>query len=149
MEEFDERLEVSGSQYGGLEGGAVIGCIINHVPDPHEASLAALRDDLAAKSRVLERGGFHLIGAIPLNPELTACRTIDIARHLGAKSAARRRDSDPPGQKNFPARAHRAKHAPHLSGGVDLGHADRSQRCHDGRRSLGAENADGRVGLDR
>jgi phosphate acetyltransferase len=85
MEEFDERLEVSGSQYGGLEGGAVIGCIINHVPDPQKRPLAALRDDLAAKSRLLERGGFHLIGAIPSNPELTACRTVDIARHLGAK----------------------------------------------------------------
>ena len=85
MEEFDERLEVSGSQYGGLEGGAVIGCIINHVPNPQKLPLAGLRDFLAAKSRVLERGGFHLIGAIPLNPDLTACRTIDIARHLGAR----------------------------------------------------------------
>jgi phosphate acetyltransferase len=85
MQEFDERLEVSGSQYGGLEGGAVIGCIINHVPDSQKLSLAALRDELAAKSRLLERGGFHLIGAIPSNPELTACRTIDIARHLDAK----------------------------------------------------------------
>ena len=44
MEEFDERLEVSGSQYGGLEGGAVIGCIINHVPDSQKLSLAELRD---------------------------------------------------------------------------------------------------------
>jgi phosphate acetyltransferase len=85
MGEFDERLEVAASQYGGLEGGAVIGCIINRVPDPDKASLTALRDDLAAKSRVLERGGFHLIGAIPQNQELTACRTIDIARHLGAR----------------------------------------------------------------
>jgi len=85
MEEFDERLEVTASQYGGLEGGAVIGCIINRVPDPEKLSLTALRDDLASKSRVLERGGFHLIGAIPQNPELTACRAIDIARHLGAE----------------------------------------------------------------
>jgi phosphate acetyltransferase len=85
MEEFDERLEIAASQYGGLEGGAVIGCIINRVPDPYKLSLTALRDDLASKSRVLERGGFHLIGAIPQNPELTACRTIDIARHLGAE----------------------------------------------------------------
>ena len=85
MEEFDERLEVAASQYGGLEGGAVIGCIINRVPDPDKRSLSALRDDLASKSRVLERGGFHLIGAIPQNPELTACRAIDIARHLGAE----------------------------------------------------------------
>jgi phosphate acetyltransferase len=85
MEEFDERLEVAASQYGGLEGGAVIGCIINRVPDPGKLSLTALRGDLASKSRVLERGGFHLIGAIPQNPELTACRAIDIARHLGAE----------------------------------------------------------------
>ena len=85
MEEFDERLEVAASQYGGLEGGAVIGCIINRVPDPDKLSLSALRDDLASRSRVLERGGFHLIGAIPQNPELTACRAIDIARHLGAE----------------------------------------------------------------
>jgi phosphate acetyltransferase len=85
MEEFDERLEVAASQYGGLEGGAVIGCIINRVPDPGKLLLTALRDDLASKSRVLERGGFHLIGAIPQNPELTACRAIDIARHLGAE----------------------------------------------------------------
>jgi phosphate acetyltransferase len=33
---------------------------------------------------LLDRGSFHLVGAIPQNPELTACRTIDIARHLGA-----------------------------------------------------------------
>ena len=85
IEEFDERLEVAASQYGGLEGGAVIGCIINRVPDPDKLSLTALRDDLASKSRVLERGGFHLIGAVPQNPELTACRAIDIARHLGAE----------------------------------------------------------------
>jgi phosphate acetyltransferase len=85
MEEFDERLEVVGSQYGGLESGAVIGCIINHVLDSQKLDLAELRNSLAPKSRVLERGGFHLIGAIPQNPELTACRAIDIARHLDAK----------------------------------------------------------------
>ena len=85
MKEFDERLEVAASQYGGLEGGSVIGCIVNHVPDPNKLALAALRDELAAKSNVLERRGFHVIGAIPLNPELTACRTVDIARHLDAK----------------------------------------------------------------
>ena len=90
MEEFDERLEVSGSQYGGLEGGAVIGCIINHVPDSQKLSLAALRDALAAKSRVIERGGFHLIGAIPSNPELTACRDHRHSSPPGRQSAARR-----------------------------------------------------------
>jgi phosphate acetyltransferase len=84
MAEFDERLEVAASQYGGLDSGTIIGCIINHVPNPQKLPLAALRDALAAQSRLLDRGSFHLIGAIPQNPELTACRTIDIARHLGA-----------------------------------------------------------------
>jgi phosphate acetyltransferase len=85
IEEFEERLEVAATQYGGLDSGTIIGCIINHVPDPQKLPLAALRDSLAAKSRLLERGSFHLIGAIPQNPELTACRAIDIARHLGGE----------------------------------------------------------------
>ena len=85
MEEFDERLEVAATQYGGLDSGTIIGCIINHVPNPQRLSLAALRDALAAQSRLLDRGNCRLIGAIPQNPELTACRTIDIARHLGAE----------------------------------------------------------------
>ena len=85
IEEFDERLEVAATQYGGLDSGTIIGCIINHVPDPQKLPLAALRNALAAKSRLLERGSFHLIGAIPQNPELTACRAIDIARHLGGE----------------------------------------------------------------
>ncbi|HEY5743836.1 MAG TPA: DRTGG domain-containing protein, partial [Terrimicrobiaceae bacterium] len=85
MPEFDEKLEVAASQYGGLDSGAIIGCIINHVANAQQLSLSALREALAAQSRLLERDGFHLIGAIPQNAELTACRTIDIARHLGAK----------------------------------------------------------------
>ena len=85
IEEFDERLEVAATQYGGLNSGTIIGCIINHVPDPQKLPLNGLRDSLAAKSRLLERGSFHLIGAIPPNPDLTACRAIDIARHLGGE----------------------------------------------------------------
>jgi phosphate acetyltransferase len=85
IEEFDERLEVAATQYGGLNSGTIIGCIINHVPDPQKLPLDGLRDSLAAKSRLLERGSFHLIGAIPPNPDLTACRAIDIARHLGGE----------------------------------------------------------------
>ena len=59
IEEFDERLEVAATQYGGLNSGTIIGCIINHVPDPQKLPLNALRDSLAAKSRLLERGSFH------------------------------------------------------------------------------------------
>jgi phosphate acetyltransferase len=84
MEEFDERIEVAATQYGGLDSGTIIGAIINHVPNPEKLTLAELRNSLAEQSRLLDRGSFHLVGAIPQNPELTACRTIDIARHLGA-----------------------------------------------------------------
>ncbi len=84
MEEFDERIEVAATQYGGLDSGTIIGAIINHVPNPEKLTLAGLRNSLAEQSRLLDRGDFHLVGAIPQNPELTACRTIDIARHLGA-----------------------------------------------------------------
>ena len=58
MEEFDERLEVAASQYGGLEGGSVIGCIINRVPDPGEAFAHRIARRFGLQSRVLERGGF-------------------------------------------------------------------------------------------
>ena len=76
---------MAASQYGGLEGGSVIGCIVNHVPNPNKLTLEALRDELAAKSNVLERRGFHVDWSHSADPELTACRTIDIARHLDVK----------------------------------------------------------------
>ena len=123
MKEFDERLEVAATNTADLRAASVIGCIVNHVPNPNKLTLGALRDEFAAKSHCSEDAEFHVIGAIPQNPELTACRTIDIARHLDGESAARRRDPDPPGQENFHARAHGAQHAPHLSGGIDPGDA--------------------------
>jgi phosphate acetyltransferase len=122
MEEFDERLEVSGSQYGGLEGGAVIGCIINHVPNPQKLPLAGLRDFLAAKSRVLERGGFHLAERHPAQsrPHWPAAQSTSPGT-LGAESAARRRRFRPAVQRKFPClRAHRAQYAAHVSGGSVL-----------------------------
>lgn len=84
IEEIDNRLEFSAQQFRGLDRGPVIGCIINHAPDPKQQSLAELTASLAEKSRVLGRPGFHLIGVVPENPMLTHCRTIDIARHLQA-----------------------------------------------------------------
>jgi len=85
MEEFDTRLEFTAQQFRGIDHGPVIGCLINHVPDPDRLSLDALISSLSKQSRLLGKAGFHLIGAIPENPLLTHCRVIDIARHLQAE----------------------------------------------------------------
>lgn len=85
MEDFDSRMEFTAKQYGGTESQSVIGCIINRVPDSERLPLAALSQQLIAQSRILGRGGFQLIGAVPENSALTYCRTIDIARHLDAE----------------------------------------------------------------
>lgn len=83
--ELDARIAVTVEHYGGLTKGRVIGCIINRVPN--EAALAppALRQQFASSLSFVGRRGFQLIGTIPENPELGACRTIDVARQLGAK----------------------------------------------------------------
>ena len=84
IEEFDERLEVVGSQYGGLR--AALSSDASSITSWIRRSLISPSCVLlGAEEPLLERGGFHLIGAIPQNPELTACRAIDIARHLEAK----------------------------------------------------------------
>ena len=83
--ELDERIEIAAKQYGGIGGKSVIGCIVNRTPLTTNAAPGKARAEWIAKSRLLGKIGFHLIGAIPENPELTYCRTIDISRYLGAE----------------------------------------------------------------
>lgn len=83
-EELDERIEIAAKQYGGIEKKSVIGCILNRVPKPLNVAPGKARAEWMEQSRLLGKKGFHLIGLIPENPDLTACRTIDICRHLGA-----------------------------------------------------------------
>jgi phosphate acetyltransferase len=83
--ELDDRLEYTAKQYGGAEGGDILGCIVNRVPAEGGKTPESLRTFLAERSRVIHKPGFRLIGAIPDNRDLTLCRTIDIARHLEAK----------------------------------------------------------------
>jgi phosphate acetyltransferase len=77
VDEFAERTEFSAEQYACGHRDRVIGVIVNRVPaEPLELSpaLASARG-----------GGLRLLGKIPENPELAACRTIDVARHLCAE----------------------------------------------------------------
>src|SRR5450432_1913818 len=76
VSELEARLELSANQYGGFGGGRVIGCLVNRVPAAAGISRAGL----------LGKPELNVIGAIPENPELTACRTIDIAKHLEAET---------------------------------------------------------------
>ena len=83
--ELDERIEITAKHYGGIGGKSVIGCIINRVPKPLTVAPGKARAEWMEQSRLFGKKGFHLIGAIPENPVLTACRTIDICRHLDAE----------------------------------------------------------------
>lgn len=83
LEEFEARLDLTASRYGGFAGERLIGSIINRVP-----TLGGRRpsyQDWVPPRNLLSRPDFNVIGIIPENPELMACRTIDIARHLRAE----------------------------------------------------------------
>ncbi|TLD71821.1 phosphate acetyltransferase [Phragmitibacter flavus] len=84
LDEFEARLEYAAKPFGGIDGTAVIGCIINRVPNANNKPFATLVDELRAHSRFIGSPGFHLIGAVPENTEISSCRTIDVARYLNA-----------------------------------------------------------------
>jgi phosphate acetyltransferase len=77
--ELEARVDFTASRYGGFGPGRVVGTIVNRVPSAEPSPLEEL------KALTARRPEYNLIGAIPDNPELLACRTIDIARHLGAE----------------------------------------------------------------
>jgi phosphate acetyltransferase len=86
--EFEARLELSATPYGGFGGGRVIGCLVNRVPIPLVKEGPARSGLVPEPNRasLLSRPELNVIGAVPENPELTACRTIDIAKHLEAET---------------------------------------------------------------
>jgi phosphate acetyltransferase len=83
--EFEAQLEYTASQYGGFAPGHVIGCLVNRVPARDGRARASSYPEAGAARQLLTKPEFNVIGAIPENPELMACRTIDIARHLEAE----------------------------------------------------------------
>ena len=86
--EFEGRLELSATPYGGFGGGRVIGCLVNRVPvpavkDPSSRTIFATEP---TRATLLTKSELNVIGAVPENPELTAYRTIDIAKQLEAET---------------------------------------------------------------
>jgi phosphate acetyltransferase len=85
IEEFEARLELTASRYGGFRGGRVIGSLINRVPVPDGKNRPSFFGDPEKPRLLVTRPEFNLIGAVPENPELMSCRTVDIARYLNAE----------------------------------------------------------------
>lgn len=82
--ELESRMEQTASHYGGFGPGRVVASIVNRIPPPSGAR-ASYYPGIAKPKNPVERPDFNVIGVIPENPELMACRTVDIARHLDAK----------------------------------------------------------------
>jgi phosphate acetyltransferase len=84
-EALEARLRLTAEHYGGLQRGRLIGCIVNRVANPEKAAPKALREQLAKAVALIGRQGLNLIGAVTENAELSAVRTLDIARQLDAR----------------------------------------------------------------
>lgn len=82
--DFESRMELSIREFGGLKGGNLLGCIINHTPESLGSSLEEIRAAVRDHCPLFARSHFPIIGTIPENSELAAPRTVDIARHLNA-----------------------------------------------------------------
>jgi phosphate acetyltransferase len=81
---FESRMELSIREFGDMKGSTLLGCFVNHVPASVGTTLAEIREAVRRNCPLFARTGFPIIGAIPENPDLSAPRTVDIARHLSA-----------------------------------------------------------------
>ncbi|ADI15033.1 phosphate acetyltransferase [Truepera radiovictrix] len=95
--ELSDTLELAAQDFGGTEGGRVIGCILNQVGAPPEAHTfmrlgsepqrdpGAFEAQLRAEAPVLKGEGFRLYGAVPWDRDLLAPRVRDVQAFLGAE----------------------------------------------------------------
>lgn len=82
--EFVERARLAAEQYSGGRFERVLGIIANRVQGAKDALRIELTEALGSAGGA--RGStLRLLGAIPDNPELGACRSVDVMRHLGAE----------------------------------------------------------------
>ncbi len=85
VERLKQDLENAANPYGGLQSERVIGCILNRATAKSEETPAQIRARYGAELCAARRRHFAIIGCVPENPELTHCRTSDVAAHLGAE----------------------------------------------------------------
>lgn len=95
VDELNNHLEATASQFGGINDSRVLGCIVNMLNAPLDRqghirpditsptyNTAFGHDTLVTQLPVLQRDDFHLVGAVPWNRDLTAPRTIDVMSFL-------------------------------------------------------------------
>jgi phosphate acetyltransferase len=82
--DFESRMELSIREFGGLKDSKILGCIINHTPESLGQPLEEIRNAVLQRCPLFGRTKFPIIGTIPEHSELSAPRTVDIARHLNA-----------------------------------------------------------------
>jgi phosphate acetyltransferase len=83
--EVEAKIEIAAQQFGGVSKRGVVGCLINRIPLSQRRTPTEIREEWTRNSLLLQPTRCRLIGAIPENPELTICRTVDICRYLNAE----------------------------------------------------------------
>lgn len=96
-DQLNDRIEIARSNFGGIKNEKIIGVIVNKVNAPIDAQTLARPDVVEiyhtpkydSKRITIEDLRRHcqlpVLGCIPWNIDLTACRAIDMATHLAAK----------------------------------------------------------------
>ncbi len=83
--EVENRIEIAAQPFGGIGKKTILGCLINRIASSTRKSPEEIRSEWAHDSHLLRPNRCRLIGAIPENAELAACRTVDICRYLKAE----------------------------------------------------------------
>ncbi|MDL2343240.1 phosphate acetyltransferase [Deinococcus sp. MIMF12] len=78
-----DELEIAAQNYRRSDGSGLAGYVLNFAPVGLD--FGGLLAELRARSRVLSGGELPLLGVIAQSPALSAPRTLDVARHLGAE----------------------------------------------------------------
>lgn len=83
VEDLTDKLEIAADSFGGIKNPNVVGYIINKLPAETAASLS--KDGHYQQLLAFARKAFQPIGYIPVDQNLVAPRTSDIANYLKAK----------------------------------------------------------------
>ncbi|SMB95888.1 phosphate acetyltransferase [Deinococcus hopiensis] len=77
-----DELEIAAQGYRRSDGSGLAGYVLNFAP--RELDFGGLLAELRGRSRVLASGELPLLGVVAQTEALSAPRTVDVARHLGA-----------------------------------------------------------------
>ncbi|PTA67596.1 phosphate acetyltransferase [Deinococcus arcticus] len=81
--ELADELEITAQGYRRSDGSGLSGYVLNFAPPALD--YGTLMAELRSRSRVLASGELPLLGVVSSSADLTAPRTLDVARHLGAE----------------------------------------------------------------